>query len=769
MNVYTKPRPIPARPLISAIHLRDARIAAANDARVDLSEFKGSKIAMTIEGVIELTNIDPRNAQGMIEHGLVGPKDGVIADTIEFDPAHTRADIYKAWAARTPKPLELQDFDHIITVRDLLHLPADTPHPRHFVEGAFEFLNEHGCGNSREVGRLLQTTMRGDAPTGAMFAEISGSTKRKAATKGTLKELRSKLPLPILDVEEIALSGRAEDESAFAVPSPQVLGILTELGPLRTPATVHVFRLAARVVNEVYISRVVIGLRDLEERIVARQNAEGLSLEEAAEIVLRDLMASSTEDSREGRKAGAMLNAWSGMIDDLQVPSEKLVETDAHLLTWPRTICPAEFAANRTHRYRAEKIARGKRRLLTSSGLADELPAIIRGVDCRYRELENLRALANAARDDLAKSTARTSVPIVQQIAELDGKGLPTGKIAVHRYRLWNTEALFKSLLEFQERPLRKESLFARVSRNRFPKTITASILIYEGSTGSRPWYEHLFRAFLFNPERTLPPEIRQSRYELIRDMQLPANNNRSRGILTFHKSDAAAARVLIGEGHLAIPIEEFATAMQIAHTAFSLALVTAARVGEITQIRIDGSNVGYDKDFGLAYWSAQPKQQNDRMEPEPFVRKYYIDEQTLACMVSLKHTMTGFLGRAGAALSVRPSNNLKKLGHGSWLFRNTQGMLDPATMKNFLQYLSAGIGSFGIHDVRAAVAKYRYDHGDSIDEIRNLLGHAGTGMTRGYARPTEKMLARKRKDRRMLTDVQRRLARLDQIRRRMA
>ena len=52
MNVYTKPRPIPARPLVSAIHLRDARIAAANDARVDLSEFKGSKIAMTIEGVI---------------------------------------------------------------------------------------------------------------------------------------------------------------------------------------------------------------------------------------------------------------------------------------------------------------------------------------------------------------------------------------------------------------------------------------------------------------------------------------------------------------------------------------------------------------------------------------------------------------------------------------------------------------------------------------------------------------------------------------------
>lgn len=764
-----RPRPVPDRPVASWEHLRIERLDGSPGVKIDLSTYRGQSIRLTVEGVVEATNIHPGNARTLLELCVFGACVAEVADVIEFDPAHTRGDLYMKWALGMPKPAELRDFDRVTEVRGLLHLPAETPHPRHFVEGAFEFLKDHGCATIPEAKQLLHFSPVKDDPTWKMFAEISGSKQQKVSTTATLRTLRTRLPRPVRTVAGTALDAPDPAESIFAAPPPGAIGDLVRMSALQAPASIHILRLAARVVSPIHLTAVLRGLREIDKRIEDAKSDGDRTLDQAARDVLRKLMAASAGKTREGRKAGNLLNAWSGMIEDLRIPIAQLREEDRHILNWPSTICPDLIAANRTRRHFATKKSQGAARLQTSSSLADELPQVIRGVDARYREIENLRVLAQDARAELRKSTGLTSIPIVQDTAELDEQGSPTGSVVTHRYRLWDTEALLKSIIAASEEPPAPHSILGMVSKGRFPPTLTPTILIHEGGTGNLPWFIPFFAAGLFNSARALPLDVRQRRYELLRDLELPAVTSKLPGLLTYNASDGRLARSLLGQGIVAIPIDEFGIAMQLAHTAFSLALVTAARVGEICQIHIDGGNFGYDEDHELAYWIAQPKQQADRMDPEPTTRRYYVDERSLAAVVSLRQTMMDFLGPDRAAQAAHPSQNMRKLGEGPWLFRGETSMLHPRVVKAFLQYLSAGIASFGIHDVRAAVAKHRYDQGDSMDEIRELLGHGGVWATRGYARPTEKMMARKRKDRKMLTDAQRRLARLDEIRRRMA
>ena len=769
MSAYIRNRPVPTRPMVSSRNLLDKRFAARGEEMVDLSRHKGSAIAMTVAGAVEMTNIAPDNVGRLLELRVLGAPVSSISDVIKLDPAHTRSDIYIKWALGEPKPKDLYDFDRIMEVRGLLHVPADTPHPRRFVKGAFEFLERHGCATLEEMKQLLHADTSKKDPTRKMFADISGTMQKKVSRTATLASLRAKLPAPVRTMAGTALEHPDTDEPVFAAPSPTMIGDLIHMRSLRAPGSVHLLRLSARILSPVYLTRALQGLREIDEKIEVAKTRSRRSVEEAAELVLRELIETSVDKTREGRKASTLLDTWVTMIEDLRVPIAQLDEESESILKWPSTICPELVWAHQSRRAHAAKTFRGASRLATSSGLADRLTLVIRGADARYREIESLRGLAQATRDILGSDRELTSLPIVQETAELDSEGLPTGALATHRFRLWNTQALLQSIIADRKEPLRKSSVLYRVSKGRFPETMAPTILIHEGSSGNPPWFVEMFAAGLFNPTRILPLEVRQKRYELIRDMRLPAHPTQMLDLLSYHRSDASVARTLLCEGVVAIPVEQFAIAMQLAHTAFSLAIVTAARVGEISQIRIDGANFGYDDDHGLAFWTAQPKQQSDAMDPKPLVRKYYLDDRTLAAVVSLKQTMTDLLGPDQATCPVRPSQNMNKLGDYPSLFRSREAMLDPGVIKAFLQYLTAGIASFGIHDVRAAVAKHRYDRGDSMDEIRNLLGHDGISATRGYARPTNQMIARKREERAKLSRAARRLARLDEIRRRMA
>ncbi|MEP2725044.1 hypothetical protein [Roseibium sp.] len=751
-------RPHPAKQIVDAAEVIDAPGSrSTKDGRVDLS-YARSVVRLSPKGMEQAINLMSGRVDDLIAQAVFHVEEHDGRHTLLHTPSWTRNDYFTGWAEDQPKPTTVEEFDRIYEVRGLLTVDITCPHPPHIIEGAGEFLAERGIDRSEEFINLLHCTLKADDPSNRAFKKWSdrGGSNAQRGT-ATIEQVRRLLPEGLSSFEGTALDDDlGEDLSA---PNPKILWELAQMGPLRTCAIIHLFALAATVPSESYMGRTIIHLRRLDQMFAESGDAEG---------DLRMLVRLADQDSSDGRRALVSLSAWVAMSNALDVHRGRLPEELVGELHLPGRSIAVEIAAA-TAAVRRRTLRRGDGRLETSSSLADGLPVITRGLDRRYRELEELLEIVRATRARLEQGDD-PSAPIVQRTLEIDQEGTPTGQAVRHRYRLWRCTALLQTLAD--ETVDLNETL--AVIRNqaeggKIPRE-SEFMLVFEGTDATHePWFIPLFRYDAFGGVKVLPTSVREGRYDLIARAELPGTRATPEGVLDFRKNDKAIARAAILHGMVPVAVEEFAIAMRIAHTVFNVGIVTAARAGEILQMRMDGANFEYEPDHDLVCWVAIPKQSVDRPFPEPTTSRTHLDDGTLAMIVELRDAMRELIGEEAATSSIPPYATLKdRVPPAPWLLRSAVKPYDPGLLKLLLRYLAFGIANFGVHDIRAAVAKHRLDRGDSLHSIKDLLGHRSEKMSMAYSKPTQTMKERRMQQHKEMSEAEARLERLDKVRRRM-
>lgn len=758
----------PQRPTAYAPDVLDQRVPKSAGMLRDLTDFKGTLLRLSARGVAQATNTDPQNVNRLIELGVFGKHVRKKRDEVLHDPANTRADLFAAWAARQPEPASLDDFDSIYEVRAKLHLHASTPYPFHFVNGAHTFLLEHGMATLKEFAKLLHLGMASDHPSRELFSRLAESRKPVKVAKISLGKFRKLLPECLADFEGTALEAGGND--VLAHPSENALGRIATLGPLRSCVAIHILRLASRVVSESHISGAVTYLAGIDKEM--QRQPDSLDRLQAADRVIEQLIEQAADrSSPAGRRAGNMLTAWSGMTSDLEIATTGKSTAIRDELGWTASIQRAGVKKFQVDRIRRSRQSGGSKRLETSSALADELPAITAALDLRYRGIESLHEAWRDTVTNLMSDSTLACAPLVHEWHEVDDSGLPTGEIARHEFRVWRTPALLEQMADtIKEGSLRSYNLLYWAKRGTYPPGMPDTLLEYVGSASSKsPFFVDIYAANIFGGALTLDKAVRRKRYATLAAWNFPSSDDLPRGMIAYPRDQEAIYRTALNMNRILVPMEELKLGMQVARTVFNIGLITAARSGEILQILMDGSNLHYDEESDLAFWRAVPKQPSDRADPVPLTRDYFLDEHVLSQIKQLRDDMRVILGPRAASEPIRPAQELAKLDPAAWLFRTENRMLGSGSLKMLLCYLSAGLAVFGVHDIRAAISKYRRDQGDSIAQIAELLGHSGRGQAENYSRPTERMVRRRNAARREETEEYRRLQRLDKIRNRAA
>lgn len=751
-------RPHPTKQIVDAAEVIDAPGSrATKDGRVDLSSVK-SVARLTPKGMEQAINLMSGRVDDLIAPAVFDVEEHDGRQTLLHTPLWTRNDYFSAWAEGQPKPTTVAEFDRIYEVRGLLTVDITCPHPPHIIEGAGEFLAERGIDRSEELMNLLHCYLNADDPTNQAFKKWSdrggGNLQRSSAT---IDQIRRLLPEGLSAFPGTALDEKLGED--LGAPNPKVLWELARMGPLRTCAVIHLFALAATVPSETYMDRTMIHLRRLDAMFAKSGDAEG---------ELRKLVRLADNDTSEGRRALVSLNTWVAMSNAMGLHRGRIPAELAGHLEIPGGSITVEIAAE-TAAVRKRTLRRGDARLETSGSLADGLTEITRGLDRRYRELEELLEIVRATRTRLLEGEG-TSAPIVQRTLEIDQEGSPTGRAVRHRYRLWRCTALLQTLAD--ETADLNETLAVigtQAKGKRIPRE-SEFMLVFEGTDATHePWFIPLFRYDAFGGAKVLPTAVREGRYDLIARADLPGARATPEGVLDFRRHDKAIARAAILHGMVPVAVEEFAIAMRIAHTVFNVGIVTAARAGEILQMRMDGANFEYEPDHDLVSWVAIPKQSVDRPFPEPTTKRTHLDDATLAMVVELRDAMRDLIGEEAAADSIPPYVTLKdRVPPAPWLLRSAVKPYDPGLLKLLLRYLAFGIANFGVHDIRAAVAKHRLDRGDSLHSIKELLGHRSEKMSMAYSKPTQAMKEKRMEQHREISEAEARLERLDKVRRRM-
>lgn len=756
----------PRRPTAYAPDVLDERVPKSAGKLRDLTDFKGTLLRLSARGVAQATNIDPQNVARLLELGVFGEHVRQKRDEVLHDPALTRADLFAAWAARQPEPANFDDFDRIHEVRAKLHLHASTPYPFHIVNGAHAFLLDHGMATLKEFAKLLHVGSVSDHPSRELFSQIADSRKPAKVAKLSFGKFRKLLPESLSEFEGTALEPGQED--LLAHPGESILGRIATLGSLRSCVAIHLLRLAARVVSESHISRTVTYLAAIDDEMLRQSDSPGRR--QAADRVIEQLIGQAADRSSPGgRRAGNMLTAWSGMTSDLEIAATGKSALIRDELGWTASIQRAGIKKFQVDRIRRSRQSGGSKRLETSSALADELPAITAALDLRYRGIEILHEAWRDTVTHLMSDTSLACAPLVHEWHEVDDNALPTGEIARHEFRLWRTPALLERLADsIQEGSLRPHNLLYWAKRGTYPSGMPDTLLEYVGSPSSRPpFFIDIYAANVFGGALTLDKAVRRKRYAILAAWNFTFSDDLPQGMIAYPSDQETIYRTALNMGRVLIPMEELKLGIQVARTVFNIGLITAARSGEILQILMDGSNLHYDEENDLAFWRAVPKQPSDRADPISLTRDYFLDEHVLSQIKQLRNDMRAFLGDRTAREPIRPAQDLAKLDPAAWLFRTENRMLGAGGLKMLLCYLSAGLAVFGVHDIRAAVAKHRKDRGDSIAQIAELLGHSGRGQAENYARPTARMLRHRNAARREETEEHRRLQRLDRIRNR--
>ncbi|PZO68975.1 MAG: hypothetical protein DI636_07970 [Pelagerythrobacter marensis] len=751
-------RPHPKSQIVDAADVIDAsHLPAAKNGRIDLSKTKHD-VLLTQAGMEKAINMVAGRCDKLIACGVFRAAETSKGQGVVHHPSWTRNDYFTAWADQQPKPATCAEFDRIYDVRALLSVDITHPHPRHIIEGAGEFLASRGIDRSEELLQLLHCTLKASDPTNRAFKEWSdrGGLNASRGT-ATVSQIRRLLPDELAGLPGTALDREIGED--LGAPDPRIIWELVRMGPLRTCAAIYVFTLAATVPSETSLTRTVLHLRRLDESF----SKAGNPLE-----VLRGLASQAGQSTSEGRRAILSLNVWLAMSNALAIERSRLPKAMASHLTPPGSEIAVELA-DAVAAIRRAMPRRGEARLATSSALADNLDGISRALDRRYREVEELDHIVSVAQRKLSAS-CDDSMPIVHRTLELDPDGLPTGRTVRHEYRLWRSMALLSAVVDDAPDVDATVAIIGKRARDEAIHSDTEFMLTFEYTDGeNEPWFLPLFRNDAFGGAKVLPTEIRSARYDLIAQADLPGNRATPDGVLDFRKYDKAIARAALVHGRIPIAIHEFAIAMRIAHTVFHVGTVTAARAGEILQMRMDGKNFGHEQDQDLAFWTAVPKQTPDRAHHEPTVHRNYLDDDTMAMVVELRNAMRAHLGEDAASTPILLYPTLRdRVPPAPWLLRSQVKPYDPSLLKLFLRYLAFGIASFGVHDIRAAVAKNRLDRGDSLQSIKQFLGHRSESISMNYSRPTKAMKQRRLKMTREMSDAEARLARLDKVRNRL-
>lgn len=725
-----RPRPDPSRYMVPRSEVLGEKISPGRPRDLIALQRRQRPYRLTLLGFARATNTDPKNMRTLVDHKIlpIEKVDGI--ETIWHRIDQRRSDYFLQWADELPVPKTVEDFDQIFLARALLNLSVDVPHPSHIVKGAADFLKELGITRSEELPNLLHCTLEPKNPVITSFKKLMDRTANVSRSGAGLDDVRKLLPKELQTLAGTALDTALGSE--LLSPDERILGDLLGLGPLRTPGIVYMLTLAANVPSDVHLNRSMIDLRRLDRRI---------DQSDSASDALLHLLSQASGRGGSRHRAWRQLDLWAAMRNSLNTIKWRHEYDAEKFLKLPGEKLAAQIAKQLTAL--RGNIDVGGARLATSASLANSLFEISAKMDDRFREVEELSELVDCARQQIGSADLH-SVPIVHKTVELGKDGERTGRMVSHVYRLHRTRHLLDQIVTSTPPEFHHYKFVKRYSKTGELPALAETFLVYEKSEGFVPWFVPLFQFDVFGGSRTLPLNLRKKRFSLIGRAELPGVQASPSHFLNFSREDMKVARVALRSGLTIVAIDEFARAMRVAHTVFNVALDTGARAGEILQMRMDGQNFGHDHDSDTAFWLAVPKRApDDTHEVKP--RRYFLSDQTMAMVVETRDRLRATLGDDLVAKPIQPYGTLKgKITPAPFLFRSAKKTFDPIVLKHFLRYLAFGLASFGVHDIRAAIAKHRLDRGDSLEQIMTFLNHSSPFTTRGYARPTPKMQRRR-------------------------
>ncbi|WP_199504791.1 tyrosine-type recombinase/integrase [Qipengyuania sp. YIM B01966] len=753
-------------PAISAKNLLEPRRRGDPDAIIDLTGFKGQRLRMKIRGVSELLRIDEKPVAELARLGII---ERVDAGTdkywhLSFDPAWGCLDLWELWIARQSRPETLEAFDAIRTVRDALRIPSRTPYPSFVTDAAFDYLEALDLFNGREARELLPFKIERQDPTSTALIErvrrraikTQKSLTPEAFAKKHLPAGLRKLPLTCLD-------DRFEDD--FAAPSQHALSMLAEMTHLKVEAAIYIFRLAASGTGVKYVQQRTANLFTFAQKLQPVEND--------VQAAVRTWLSGFAQSLESGKVTRATLDeplTALRMFEDLNNAARltDAPEGFATLVRWK-----AEDIENCQHSLRpasAINQAQERQSRLTSSGpLAERLTEIEAVIEIRWHDIEAVLMKTRGLLDELDQVPSGHVGFTSTSHIEDDGRSEGAPGIRTDYWELWRPESYLDRLAAEYSTISAMPSILRTHKRGTASSESEPYHLKYvkselDGRPTSPPYFVTLFSHDLMNGSWRLPREIRQRRFELIQEWGLPGANSSPAGLLDFDEHAKAMHRMALDHGDTLVPIESFALAMRMARVAFRCGRDTAMRSGELVQLRADAANLFFDEEAEMAYWTAYPKgaypdeDDTDGEEAESGKRRYHVGERTLEALQDLQSELKQVFGLEAVAELLPPPQQIKgKADAQPYLLRARDRALGGGDLAIFLAYLTAGHGSYTIHDLRAAVAKDLYSRGVHPHVIQNLLGHAHMGLTRRYAKLTD-LLTQKRKKRRSLGEGRRKM-----------
>lgn len=731
---------------------------------VELTPYKGQRLVLKIRGVAQLLAVDEKPVAEMVRLGLIERVDEGKDKFwhLAFDPAHGCLDLWERWIQEQPTPDRLADFDAIRQVRDALRIPSKTPYPKRITDAAFDFLEDRGILNGREARELLPFKIERSDPT---QAALTARTRRPSLERGpeTLATLvKDLLPPGLRQLPLTALDPRFDD--VFPAPPLSALQLLATMRHLRTESTIYIFRLAASGATGRYVHARALNLTSISENLKTEQDDGGnigLAIDRHLTAFIR-----SAEQNVPTRNELDAPSTLLMMLQDLRSARQESEAPETLQELEPVVLQDEEGvrAALRKITARMKSVEKASR-MARAGPLAERLDEIAATIETRWHDLEILLAKVRSCvstLDSQPEGCERfTSTSTVE-----NEDGSPQQGTRTDYWEVWEPEA-YLSRLARQYTAISRMPSRLRSHQRRNPRADSEPFYLRHvrsechGKPCEPPLFVTFFSLDLMNGSWHLPIDLRERRFETIVKLDLPGASNSPKGLLDFDDKAKEIHRIGLLHGETLVPVEQFVLAMRMARAAFVCGRDTAMRTGELLQIRGDAANLDFDEKVEMAYWRAYPKgaapQSEDALEAENGSgapadpaddgrRRFYLGEYALEALADLQDEVIAKFGEDGALPHIKPPQQLSgKTAAEPFLFRSSERALGSGDLQLFLTYLCAGLAIFGVHDLRAAVAKDLYARGVHPDVIRDLLGHAYQTVTYSYMKLSGPMKQRKK------------------------